>query len=36
MVIAEPQMLAVAAAEMQALNTSVWAENVAAAAQRLE
>ena len=32
MVIAEPQMLAVAAAEMQALNTSVWAENAAAAA----
>jgi len=32
MVIAEPQMLAVAAAEMQALNASVWAENAAAAA----
>jgi hypothetical protein len=32
MVIAEPQVLALAAAEMQALNASVWAENVAAAA----
>jgi hypothetical protein len=31
MVIAEPQVLAVTAAEMQALNASVWAENVAAA-----
>ncbi|OBF86103.1 PE family protein [Mycobacterium sp. 852002-51163_SCH5372311] len=32
MVIADPQVLAMAAAEMQALNASVWAENVAAAA----
>ena len=32
MVIAEPQMLTVAAAEMQALNASVWAGNAAAAA----
>jgi PE family len=32
MVIAEPQVLAAAAAEMQALNASVCAENVAAAA----
>jgi hypothetical protein len=32
MVIAEPQVLALAAAEMRALNASVWAENVAAAA----
>jgi PE family len=31
MVIAEPQMLAAAAAEMQALNAAVWAENAAAA-----
>lgn len=32
MVIAEPQMLALVAAEMQALNASVGAENAAAAA----
>lgn len=32
MVIAEPQMLTVAAAEMQALNESVWAGSAAAAA----
>ena len=31
MVIAQPEMLAAAAAELQALNTVVWAENAAAA-----